>query len=77
MPGTVGSLYINSVASSAVIHIGDANKIAPNSALKTFAGAGSFNSGHHMDVNNQYSITYTLDVDQIDTSVIDNGGNND
>lgn len=66
MPAFVGAINIVSVGSSGVMNIGDVYLIAPNSSAKTFAGAGSFNTGDNMRVNNQYSNTNTYDSDVID-----------
>lgn len=66
MPAFVGAINIVSVGSSGVMNIGDVYLIAPNSSAKTFAGAGSFNTGDNMIVNNQYSNTNTYDSDVID-----------
>lgn len=72
MPGVVGALKVNTVGTSAVLHVGDVFLIAPNSALKTFAGAGSFNIGDSMEIDNGYNITRTYDPSQIDDSNISN-----
>ncbi|HET7628698.1 MAG TPA: spore germination protein [Bacillales bacterium] len=72
MPGVVGVLKVNSVGSSGVLHVGDVYSIAPNSALKTFAGAGSFNTGDYISIDNQHSVTRTIDEDTVDASNIGN-----
>ncbi len=74
MPAMVGAIKINEVSGSAVFNIGDVYHIAPNSVSKTFAGAGSFNTGDNLQVNNGYNITHTLDSDVIDNSLIGNTG---
>lgn len=68
MPGVVGVLKVNSVASSGVLHVGDAVHISPNSTVTSFAGAGSFNTGDFMKVNNAPSVTRVTDRDDIDSS---------
>lgn len=45
MPAFVGVVKLNSISSSGVFHIGDVFAISPQSVAKTFAGAGSFNTG--------------------------------
>ncbi|WP_261134050.1 spore germination protein [Bacillus sp. Marseille-Q3570] len=74
MPAMVGAIKINEVSGSAVFNIGDVYHIGPNSRSKTFAGAGSFNTGDNLQVNNGYSITHTIDSDVIDNSNIGNTG---
>lgn len=72
MPGVVGILKVNNISGGAVLHIGDVFNIAPTSALKTFSGAGSFNTGDNMNVDNQYNVTRTYDPSTIDDSNIGN-----
>jgi len=72
MPGIVGVLKVNTVSSSAVLHVGDVFNIAPNSQIKTYAGAGSFNTGDFMDVNNSRNTTRVNDPDLIDNSELAN-----
>ncbi|KIL47369.1 spore germination protein [Jeotgalibacillus campisalis] len=69
MPGIVGSIQIVSIGSSAVMHIGDCYSIQPRSNTKTFAGAGSFNTGDGLFVQNQQSATNTWDSDQFDQNI--------
>ncbi|WP_017754547.1 spore germination protein [Calidifontibacillus oryziterrae] len=66
MPAFVGAINVVSIGSSGVMNIGDVYLIAPNSSAKTFAGAGSFNTGDNMRVYNHYSNTNTFDADYID-----------
>lgn len=72
MPGVVGLIKVNSVSGGAVFHVGDVFNIAPHSALKTFAGAGSFNTGNNMKVYNNHNVTRTNDQDFIDDSNVAN-----
>lgn len=72
MPAIVGAVNINSIGSSAVFNIGDVYTISPTSSAKTFSGAGSFNTGDHMVVNNRYSNTNTYDRDLIDQPTVGN-----
>ncbi|MFP3325313.1 spore germination protein, partial [Planococcus sp. SIMBA_160] len=44
MPAIVGAFKVNAVGTSGVVHVGDCITISPNSQVKTFAGAGSFNT---------------------------------
>ncbi|WP_102347406.1 spore germination protein [Bacillus sp. Marseille-P3661] len=66
MPAIVGAINVVSVGSSGVLHIGDVFTIAPRSQAKTFAGAGSFNTGNQVTITNQYSSTNTYDNELID-----------
>ena len=66
MPAIVGVVQVISIGSGAVFHIGDVYKISTLSNAKTFSGAGSFNTGDEIRVNNQQSSTNTMDQDQID-----------
>ena len=54
------------IGSASVFHIGDVYKISTNSNAKTFAGAGSFNTGDERAVQNYQSSTNTFDQDEID-----------
>ncbi|EIT84711.1 Spore germination protein PA [Fictibacillus macauensis ZFHKF-1] len=69
MPGIVGTISIASVANSSVVHVGDVQTITPISTAKTFAGAGSFNTGDHIRTNTHYNETNTMDDDVVDDSV--------
>ncbi len=66
MPAIVGAMKVNSVGTASVVHIGDVVNISPYSEVKTFAGAGSFNTGDGLYVFNQNSITNTFDSDLVD-----------
>lgn len=68
MPAIVGSIAINALSSSAVFNVGDVQTICPVSYVKTFAGAGSFNTGDHLHVENGYNLTYTQDSDISDSN---------
>jgi len=72
MPAIVGVVNLNSVGSASVFHIGDVYTIAPISTAKTFAGAGSFNTGDGLYVVNQQSSTNTSDNDGNDQNVAGN-----
>lgn len=66
MPAIVGVVQVISISSSSVFHIGDVYRIAPLSNAKTFAGAGSFNTGDSLYVQNYQSSTNTFDPDVTD-----------
>jgi spore germination protein PA len=66
MPAIVGAVKVNSIGNSSIFNIGDVFNIAPASTAKTFAGAGSFNTGDGMSIYNQRSVTNTYDTDTID-----------
>ncbi|HUC92753.1 MAG TPA: spore germination protein [Paenibacillus sp.] len=72
MPSIVGSIKIVSVGSSSIVQLGDAVILAPKSSAKTFAGAGSFNTGDFPNTNNGLSLTNTLDNDVVDDTVSGN-----
>lgn len=69
MPAIVGIVQVINVGSSGVVHIGDVFKISPYSTSKTFAGAGSFNTGESISLYNAYSTTNTNDSDAVDQPV--------
>jgi len=72
MPAIVGAFKINAVGSSSIVHIGDVITISPYSEVKTFAGAGSFNTGDGLRVFNQNSVTNTYDNDVVDQPMVGN-----
>lgn len=72
MPAIVGAVNVNSIGSSAVFNIGDIYSVSPYSVAKTFAGAGSFNTGDNLTLYNQYSQTNTYDKDNLDQVISGN-----
>ena len=66
MPAIVGVVQVINISSASVFHIGDTFKISTNSNAKTFAGAGSFNTGDNVQLQNYQSATNTFDSDNID-----------
>lgn len=72
MPAIVGIVNINTVSTSSVFHIGDTFLISPASSLKTFSGAGSFNTGDYIHINNNISHTNTYDKDIVDQPIAGN-----
>ena len=68
MPSIVGSFKVVSVGPSSIIHIGDSVFLSPTSSSKTFAGAGSFNTGDLPVTNNAISATNTNDPDVSDSN---------
>ncbi|MEH7383666.1 spore germination protein [Bacillus sp. JJ1533] len=72
MPAIVGAIKVNSIGNSSVMNVGDVFQIAPVSTAKTFAGAGSFNTGNGNRVYNNQSVTNSYDVDTIDSVVVGN-----
>jgi spore germination protein PA len=68
MPAIVGFVKVLSVGPSSVVHIGDSILIAPTSTTKTFAGAGSFNTGDYPRVYNAASNTNVSDNDVLDSN---------
>ena len=47
MPAIVGIVQVINVGTNGIFHIGDVFKISPFTNAKTFAGAGSFNTGRN------------------------------
>ncbi|MFS8651739.1 MAG: spore germination protein [Caldibacillus sp.] len=70
MPAMVGMVHVTSIGSGSVFNIGDVYRIAPQSQVKTFAGAGSFNRADVLYVYNHQNITRTEDKEIIDQPVI-------
>jgi spore germination protein PA len=70
MPAIVGAVQVMNIGSSGVFHIGDVFKISPASTTKTFAGAGSFNTGEHLLLYNNQSSTNTYDGDLTDQPIL-------
>lgn len=68
MPSIVGNVKIVNVGPSSIVQFGDAFELSPQSTSKTFAGAGSFNTGDLTRTNNAVSNTNTQDQDVTDTS---------
>lgn len=66
MPAIVGVAQVISLGNSSVFHIGDVYKIMPFSTAKTFSGAGSFNTGESVNIQNKVSSTNTSDPDVLD-----------
>lgn len=69
MPAIVGVIQVISVSNSGIVHIGDVFKLSPYSIAKTYAGAGSFNTGEAVSNYNAYSVTTTNDADGIDQPI--------
>lgn len=70
MPAIVGVVQVISIGSSSVFNIGDVYKIMPITNSKTFAGAGSFNTGDRLEINNHNSSTNTYDQDGVDQPIL-------
>ena len=69
MPAIVGIVQVINVGTNGIFHIGDVFKISPFTNAKTFAGAGSFNTGETISLYNAYSQTNTNDTDGIDQPI--------
>ncbi|QPC46031.1 spore germination protein [Mangrovibacillus cuniculi] len=69
MPAIVGIVQVVSIGSSGVLNIGDVFQVQPVSSAKTFAGAGSFNTGDGLYVYNALSNTNTYDQDAVDQPI--------
>ncbi|CAG9609232.1 spore germination protein [Pseudoneobacillus rhizosphaerae] len=72
MPAIVGVVQVISIGSSSVFNIGDVYKIMPIANAKTFAGAGSFNTGEGLYIHNYQSQTNTYDQDGVDQGILFN-----
>ena len=72
MPAIVGIAQVISIGTSSVFNIGDVYKIMPIASARTFAGAGSFNTGDTLQIHNQISSTNTVDQDIADQSILFN-----
>ncbi|ABS73453.1 spore germination protein [Bacillus sp. L381] len=72
MPAIVGAFKINAVGTSGVVHIGDCITISPKAEVKTFAGAGSFNTGDNLTLTNYRNSTNVYDNDVIDQPMAGN-----
>ncbi|WP_110929050.1 spore germination protein [Bacillus massiliglaciei] len=69
MPAIVGIVQVINLGSSGVFHVGDVFKVSPYSQAKTFAGAGSFNTGESISLYNGYNSTNTNDSDSVDQPI--------
>lgn len=69
MPAIVGAVNVNSISNSGIFHIGDVFQMSPSSVAKTFAGAGSFNTGDSITISNTNNQTNTNDQDISDQPV--------
>ncbi|RKN84244.1 spore germination protein [Paenibacillus ginsengarvi] len=74
MPAIVGIVKVLNVGPSSIFHIGDSIQLAPQSTSKTFAGAGSFNTGDAVHTYNAINSTNTFDADVADTNAISANG---
>ena len=72
MPGFVGAVQIINVSTGATVNIGDVFQIHPITYAKTFSGAGSFNTGEGISVENYLSSTNTVDLDGLDQGILFN-----
>lgn len=72
MPAIVGAVQIISISTSSIFHVGDVFTIAPTANVKTFAGAGSFNTGEKLQIYNHVSSTNTYDQDSVDQAMLFN-----
>lgn len=70
MPAIVGVAQVITLGSSSIFHIGDVYKMMPLANAKTFSGAGSFNTGESLNLQNQQSTTNTFDPETIDQGII-------
>ncbi|OCA84318.1 hypothetical protein A8F94_16540 [Bacillus sp. FJAT-27225] len=71
MPALVGPVVIHNVSGGSV-HFGDALNISPKSTGKTFAGAGSSNTGVLIGTGSAVSGTNVLDTKLLDQPIAGN-----
>ncbi|GIN89946.1 putative spore germination protein GerPF [Siminovitchia terrae] len=71
MPAIVGPVQIFNVGGG-VVQFGDTAVISPKSAVKTFEGSGSANTGGFIVTNNGISGTNTLDTNLVDQPTVGN-----
>ncbi|MGO4886736.1 spore germination protein [Anaerobacillus sp. MEB173] len=69
MPAIVGAIKVISIGASSVFNVGDVLNISPNSTAKTFAGAGSFNTGDCLQIRNDRNVTNGYDQDVFDQNI--------
>mgnify|MGYP003470386870 CR=1 FL=1 len=69
MPAIVGAIQVINIGSSGVFHVGDVYKISPISTAKTYAGAGSFNTGESLTISNNDNRLTTNDDENISQPV--------
>ncbi|MGM9927234.1 MAG: spore germination protein [Bacillus sp. (in: firmicutes)] len=69
MPAIVGAIQVVSIGSSGVFHVGDVYKISPVSTAKTYAGAGSFNTGESLSVQTSDNRLTTTDNENFDQPI--------
>ncbi|WP_442599123.1 spore germination protein [Neobacillus sp. D3-1R] len=72
MPAIVGVVQVIAIGTSSVFNIGDVYKIMPIANAKTYAGAGSFNTGEGVYIQNYQSSTNTYDHDGFDQGILFN-----
>jgi spore germination protein PA len=72
MPAIVGVVQVIAIGTSSVFNIGDVYKIMPIANAKTYAGAGSFNTGEGVYIQNYQSQTNTYDHDGLDQGILFN-----
>jgi len=70
MPSIVGSINTVSMDHGAVVNLNESVILSPKSTSKTFAGAGSFNTGDFPHTNNDFSTTNTYDPDIADANAM-------
>jgi spore germination protein PA len=68
MPAIVGHIKVLNIATGSIFQIGDSVILSPSSSSKTFAGAGSFNTGDFPRVLNAVSSTNTNDSDLVEAN---------
>ncbi len=70
MPAIVGTLKVINISGGGCLTIGDVGLISPKTTAKTYAGAGSFNTGDYPQTYNVVSSTNVNDNDLIDESIL-------
>ena len=69
VPAIVGAIQVINVSGSGVFHVGDVYKILPISNVRTYAGAGSFNTGESVSVANNNNKINAYNNDNLDQPI--------
>ena len=71
MPAITGPVQIFNIGGG-VVHFGDSAVISPKSTSKTYAGAGSDNTGGFVVTGSGFSASNTLDSNLVDQPQVGN-----
>lgn len=69
MPSIIlAPIKITSVSGDSAVTFGDVYQITPKSTNKSYSGSGAGNTGDHLQTNNLFSLTNTIDPDVADST---------